>query len=688
MSDRDGNYEIYVMDADGKNLRRLTKNPAGDGGPSWSPDGKSIAFRSDRDGNGEIYVMDADGRNQRNLTKNPAHDYSPDWFRGVGIWVETISPQEGRVTGGEFITIFGSGFPIGLSVTIGGKPLTDLKVTDTLITGITPPGTEGEQDVWLTAPSIDYSVFAGEFIYFSPSNVVVTGITPTNGKLVGGDAGRITGRGFLSGATVTIGGTPVIDVVVQTPTLITLTIPPGTEGTKDVVVTNPGGQKGTLRNGYTYNPLPVIEKIKPDEGPLNGRTKIVITGSHFMQGVVVAIGEKRIWYDNLDFFSPTELRLETPPGTAGLKEVRVVNPDGQEATLKEGFTYNPPPTILSVKPNMGPLEGGTEITIIGTGFLSGVDVIIGGAEALWDMVQSPTKIRAETPPSTSGVKDVVVINRDGQEARLENAFTYNLAPVITKVIPDNGRLAGGTKITIQGSGFLPGAKVLISIDEEMFMSLSSAQVMSNTFITAVTPPGEPGKKDVKVRNPDRQEITLRNGFIYNPIPTITNISPNYGSASGGTKVNIKGTGFLQGAKVNIGERNATTEVKDESTIEAVTPPNPQGKLDVRIINPDTQEAVKHKGFISVGELAYNYPNPFRASQGTTFRYVTNERVQSITVKIFNLRGVPIGIVGRNGSNEVRWHDSKVHAGLYVYLMEVKLEGGKVRRFKRALEVYK
>jgi len=58
------------------------------------------------------------------------------------------------------------------------------------------------------------------------------------------------------------------------------------------------------------------------------------------------------------------------------------------------------------------------------------------------------------------------------------------------------------------------------------------------------------------------------------------------------------------------------------------------------------------------------------------------------VKIFNLRGVPIGVVGRNGSNKVRWHDSKVHAGLYVYLMEVKLEGGKVRRFKRALEVYK
>ena len=84
MSDRDGHFmngwstsEIYVMDADGGNPQNLTNNRHADWSPSWSPNGKRIIFCSDRDGNAEIYVMDADGRNPQNLTNNRHADYSP-----------------------------------------------------------------------------------------------------------------------------------------------------------------------------------------------------------------------------------------------------------------------------------------------------------------------------------------------------------------------------------------------------------------------------------------------------------------------------------------------------------------------------------------------------------------------------------------------------------------------------------
>ncbi len=88
-SDRDGNFEIYLMavgHGDGTDQTNLTRNAASDDGPTWSPDGTQIAFVSDRDGNYEIYVMNVEdalqgtnGTDQTNLTNNLAYDDSPTW---------------------------------------------------------------------------------------------------------------------------------------------------------------------------------------------------------------------------------------------------------------------------------------------------------------------------------------------------------------------------------------------------------------------------------------------------------------------------------------------------------------------------------------------------------------------------------------------------------------------------------
>ena len=131
-SKRDGNDEIYVMNADGSGVTRLTNNAASDAYPVFSPDGQKIAFTSTRDGNSEIYVMNADGTNQTRLTNNTAFDawpsFSPDSqkivftsLRDGGVNFEIYSmnadgTNQTRLTTDPGYDMFGSYSPNGQKI--------------------------------------------------------------------------------------------------------------------------------------------------------------------------------------------------------------------------------------------------------------------------------------------------------------------------------------------------------------------------------------------------------------------------------------------------------------------------------------------------------------------------------------------------------------------------------------------
>lgn len=94
-SNRTGNYDIYIIDTNGENLRNLTNHPASDCCTTWAPDGRSFAFASYRHGKGDIYIMKVGGTEARRLTNHPERDAAPAWSPD-GNWIAFQSYRTGE----------------------------------------------------------------------------------------------------------------------------------------------------------------------------------------------------------------------------------------------------------------------------------------------------------------------------------------------------------------------------------------------------------------------------------------------------------------------------------------------------------------------------------------------------------------------------------------------------------------
>lgn len=167
--------------------------------------------------------------------------------------VASVSPISGSTGGGTAITITGTNFVSGATVTFGGVAALNVStINGTTISATTPAHAAGLVDVIVTNPSAESGTLTNGFSYISPTGPTVASVSPNSGPTGGGTSVTIAGTNFASGATVTFGGVAATNVTVVTSTSITLTTPAHSAGAVTVTVTNPDAQSGSLVGGFAY----------------------------------------------------------------------------------------------------------------------------------------------------------------------------------------------------------------------------------------------------------------------------------------------------------------------------------------------------------------------------------------------------------------------------------------------------
>jgi hypothetical protein len=401
--------------------------------------------------------------------------------------VTSIAPTSGSMGGGTVVTITGSNFIAGATVSFGGTTAAGVSViTANWITATAPArNSTGLVNIVVTNPDTQAGALNSAFTYTPLAAPTVLGVSPTSGGSLGGTPVTVTGTGFVTGATVSIGGVAAASVVVTSATSISAVTPPHASGAAAVTVVNTDAQSGTLASAYTFsaNPVPTASAVAPATGSITGGATVTITGSGFLAGVTVTFGG--VGAPSVTVESASLLTVVTPAHAAGPVAVVVRNYDTLAATMATGFTYQAvdAPTVEALAPNIGSIAGGLTTTITGTGFKTGLTVafdLVPATSATW---VNSTTILVVVPAGFPGAATVVVTNSDGQAAALIGGFTYQgPPPTLTAVTPDNGTTAGGTAVTITGTGFLAGAKVMFGT-----VAATEVKVVSPTELSAVTP---------------------------------------------------------------------------------------------------------------------------------------------------------------------------------------------------------
>jgi hypothetical protein len=379
--------------------------------------------------------------------------------------------------------------------------------------------------------------------------------------------------------------------------------------------TNPSNYSVTVTPSAptAYPCAPSVSGIGAASGPAGGGTPVTITGNGFTPTTTVMFcplsgctPQNELTVGTPAFVSATQLTVASPAGGQGTYDVVVSNGSVASATgPNDQFIYQRAPVGVAsstVGPASGPVGGGTQVVITGSGFSGATGVSFGGVAGVVQSVSSDgTSMTVTSPPSAgnaAGVVDVTVSDSTGTSATGGNdAFFYDAPPTETAVTPQGGPTSSGTQVTITGTG-------LDDVTGVSFGSGNPGTVVghSDTSIQVTPPPGSPSTVPLVLTYPSGSGSTSYSTpdlYSYDGTPTVTSVSgvttggtteqdsglaPGDASTFGDTPVTITGTGFSDATALKFGSSTASVgfTVDSDTQITALAPPEPAGSTVVTV----------------------------------------------------------------------------------------------------------
>ena len=699
--------------------------------------------------------------------------------------VRKIDPNYGTINGGTMVKITGEGFTDKVEVYFGEKkgikPIVNGDGTEIIVE--TPPYLIDSTNidhikVHLTVVNYDggSSTISDGFEYRIPGSFpFINRIDPANGTMAGNDTVIITGGDFRYRKSVGntnkdkyeegdeipkvyFGGEEAINVKYAGNSQLIVTTPSYNQsGRVDVVIVNPDAGTAISKGGFTYGTSkPTITSITPSVIDKNGGTVITIKGSGFIKGeyenkididtldlqailgnekgtrqiiggyAELKVGNIEVIYDARDSQNPeikvksefdkektftkrisrnnpllvamktakdseylegikvsiegnnltvtrriatkvewidgNTLEITTPPmDGVGERDIVIINKDGGEAKGKV-TVKNPAsnPKITNIEPKIenydssnvldfysveSTAEGNITFTIYGSDFRTGVKVLIGDQEAqILNKGPNDDNLIVRSPRARTTDIDkkliITILNEDGGVVASNDVektkigtqgkqayYIYRNAdssPKVTKIDPNVGSIKGGERVVITGNDFRP-EQVEVKFGGKLAIVVQSESRYDRLVV--ITPQGDMvGKVDVHIKNTKALgEVVVKDGYTYISSPIITSIDPDRVKNNGEYKVTIKGSGFMEGIKVTIGDLNdvaiSELEFKDSQTIEMTISPKVEINSreesifrDVTIENPDGGKYTSRNG-LEITHPIPDTPSGFRATAG-------------------------------------------------------------------------